>query len=269
MAAGNPPAMPQTRSALPLGGALLAMGALIAVGVVVPWLDGGGHPGKVRVGVWLASMALLFLFCVITGMAIRHRRTGLLIDERNKISLARLQFLLWMIVILAAIWAGSMCNLVYGQSDPLSVHIPQELLEILGISAVSLAAAPLILSQKPQPLGMDATGQPLAPAHATAEDRRTAANTVHVHAENQTPDWTDLVRGDVEGNQSYLDLGKVQVLFLTLLVVIAYCGMLWARLGASDLSFQNFPALQQGIVALLAVSHAGYLTTKAVPPQNS
>jgi hypothetical protein len=54
------------------------------------------------------------------------------------------------------------------------------------------------------------------------------------------------------------------VFFFTLIVVFAYAAAVGAMLyGARAVS--SLPDLSTGMVALLGISHAGYLTAKAVP----
>jgi hypothetical protein len=75
---------------------------------------------------------------------------------------------------------------------------------------------------------------------------------------------SDLFKGDEVISAAYLDLGKVQVFFFTLIVVFAYGAAVGAMFyGAQAVS--SLPDLSTGMVALLGISHAGYLTAKAVP----
>ena len=52
------------------------------------------------VAAWYANLALMSLFVFIAGRAITGRWRGVFIDERNKVSLSRLQMLLWTVVVL-------------------------------------------------------------------------------------------------------------------------------------------------------------------------
>jgi hypothetical protein len=74
----------------------------------------------------------------------------------------------------------------------------------------------------------------------------------------------DLFQGDEIGNAAHLDLGKVQMLFFTLILVLAY-GVALANLFTKATPIVMLPALDGGMVALLGISHAGYLLNKAVP----
>jgi hypothetical protein len=60
-------------------------------------------------------------------------------------------------------------------------------------------------------------------------------------------------------------LGKGQMFSFTLILVLAYVGALGRALGAGGPGITEFPALDPGMVALQSISHAGYLTHKAIP----
>ena len=77
--------------------------------------------------------------------------------------------------------------------------------------------------------------------------------------------WSDLFKGEESGNAAQLDLSKVQMFFFTLILVLAYAVALGTALTGAEAKIDNFPALDPGMVALLGISHAGYLVHKAVP----
>jgi hypothetical protein len=85
---------------------------------------------------------------------------------------------------------------------------------------------------------------------------------------NQQPDyaqWADLFRGEETGNAAHLDLGKTQLLYFTLVLVLAYAVALGRIFAGSEADISAFPAIDPSMVALLGISHAGYLTHKAIP----
>jgi hypothetical protein len=94
------------------------------------------------------ALALLGIFAAIAGQGITGLWRGLLIDERNKISLSRLQRTLWTIVVLSGFLTAALSNLEAGQPDPLAISAPSELWLLMGISTTSLVASPLIKSTK-------------------------------------------------------------------------------------------------------------------------
>jgi hypothetical protein len=125
-------------------------------------------------------------------------------------------------------------------TTPISVQIPSEVWVLLGISTTSLVVAPLIKSQSQE---------------------RIVKNQSATEAK-----VSDLFRGEQIGDFTQIDLGKVQMFFFTAIVVGAYAVALASMFITRELSaITSLPALDSGVIAMLGVSHAGYLTNKAVP----
>jgi hypothetical protein len=77
--------------------------------------------------------------------------------------------------------------------------------------------------------------------------------------------WTDMFRGEEIGNAAHLDLGKIQLFYFTIVLVLAYAVALGTAFASSDVRIGQLPAMDSSMVALLGISHAGYLTHKAIP----
>jgi hypothetical protein len=286
---------------------------------------------------WIILLGLFSLLAVLVSRAYTGRWLGLIIDDRNKYSLSRLQMVLWTVIVLSAFLAAVLANvllqvMVYvdgavapprilyfpvgsrvvdaltqigivdpqftegqgylsspdvdlsqlnlsaslhdgehiyipragetlsqmiptsdnqtqGQTTlepttPLSVEIPSEVWLLLGISTTSLVASPLIKSQK--------------------------ANVIQTNEVRSEAKLSDLFTGEEESNYLKLDLAKLQMLFFTIIVIGAY-GVAVASLFNRSLqsAITSLPALDGGVVAMLGVSHAGYLTNKAIPKPGS
>ena len=73
----------------------------------------------------------------------------------------------------------------------------------------------------------------------------------------KTPALSQLFTGEEVGDFHTVDLSKVQMFFFTIVVAVAYIQVL---IGNDWSSTHAFPALSQGIVILIGISHAGYLT---------
>jgi hypothetical protein len=259
-------------------GVALAIAALGAVGY---WVS----PPQVA---WLFTMALMLLLLVIIGLGISGRPAGAWIDERNKMTLSRLQLIGWTIVVLSGFLVIALHNLQAKEANPLDVAIPQVLWLAMGISTASLVGSPLILASKEQqPANPSETERTInmldrRPAAMPAGNRTTgrfqddsgvlvdttngnvrAIGRVEVRGSPADASWADLFRGDETGNAAYVDMGKVQMLLLTAVVLLAYGLALYTTLVA-DGGIHEVPHLDEGMIALLFVSHAGYLSAKAV-----
>ena len=248
----------------------------VALGVILAMMVGAGF----RAPPWLAQavcVLLLLGFILLAGRAITGLWWGALIDERNKMSLSRLQLMLWTVVILGSFFAAVLINLSRhraAMSNPLAIGIPQQLWALMGISTTALVGSPLIRSTKraSQPSASEAERSLAAIAAAKGVSRQQlAARGLEVVNKSPTDArWSDLVEGEETGNGAHLDLGKVQNLYFTLVLVVVYV----ATLASSFLDgkpIEEFPPLDDGMLALLGISHVGYLGLKATPagPRNS
>src|SRR5262249_20662514 len=92
---------------------------------------------------WLIFLLLLGSFMAIAADGINNRRLGALIDERNRISLSRLQMAAWTLLILSAFMAAAIGNVHAGAPNPLDIVIPQEVWMLMGITTTSLVGSPL------------------------------------------------------------------------------------------------------------------------------
>src|SRR5262245_20912403 len=108
----------------------LAIGIAV-IGWIVPFTS-------VRLA-WALILALLIAFLLVAGDGITGRWAGVLIDERNKMSLSRFQLVLWTALLLSAFLAIAIARVREGMvADPLSIALPQELWMLMGISTASL-----------------------------------------------------------------------------------------------------------------------------------
>jgi hypothetical protein len=231
--------------------------AMIAIGLFL-------HATSILL-MWLLTMAALFLFAMIAG----HGMTGLylcgwLVNEQNRLSLSRLQVFLWTVVVLSAWLASVIVNLKAGHIEKaLDIAIPQEVWLAMGISVASFVGSPIILSSKTQRWAL------AAQRANKAAPRRKAEKWLF---RNETPadaKLSDLITGEEEGNKELLDISRLQNLFFTLALVGAYAVSLGSVLqkaaaGISVGPISEFPPISVGAAALLGISHAGYLGSKAV-----
>jgi hypothetical protein len=238
----------------------------IAVGVV---LVGLLVPNDARLWGWLGTLVLLTAFVAIAGHGITGQARGALIDERNKISLSRLQLVLWTLIVLSGYFTAALGNLMAGAADPLAIAIPQALWLLMGISTTSLIGSPLLKSNKLRPQQADQKEQDRTWALLAAQ----GTDTSKVHAQglivaNDTPEaaqWSDLFKGEETGNAGLLDMAKVQMFYFTVILVLVYAITFGAEMQKNPFLLTTFPEIPASMLALLGISHAGYLTSKAVP----
>lgn len=219
---------------------------------------------------WLIILALLTGFVVVAGHGVTGLALGCFIDGRNRMSLARLQTILWTVVVLSAFLAAALIRISREDvSDPLSIGIPEQLWVVMGISITSLVGSPLILSTKktknPQEQELRTTLVNLEKqGEGTSDGGVTHVGQVITKTDPAKASVSDLFRGDETSDAAQLDLGKIQMFYFTLALVIAYGVQLGSLFQGGD-QLGALPELSSGVVALLGISHAGYLANKATP----
>ena len=139
----------------------------------------------------------------------------------------------------------------------------------MGISITSLVGSPLIISSKkdkePREEEKNKTIATLSQqGERTSNDCITNVGQVIVKADPAQASISDLFKGDETANAAQLDLGKIQMLYFTLVLVLAYAAQI-GDLFLDGRTFGSLPELSSGMVALLGISHAGFLANKAAP----
>lgn len=241
---------------------VIASAALVEVGLTA-------EPGQ-RVGVWLGSMVLLGAVTLGLGRTVTGRWAGALIDERNKMSLSRLQMLLWTILIASGFLVAVLANLHLGQPHPLAVAIPRELWLVLAVSTTSLTASPLIQSTKQTRAADEQEKERTFTALARQQGvASVSGTTTHVgqlviNLDPSSARWSDLFTGEEVGDASILSLGKIQMFYMTWVLILAYAASLISLISDPG-PISTLPDPDSGLVALLGISHLGYLSLKAIP----
>jgi hypothetical protein len=233
--------------------------ALLVVNLteLIPYI-GGGRPT-----IWLTTVALFAFTFFGVGMMLKDRPSGVFIDERNKISLSRIQLVLWSVLLISALVTAGLGNVLAGAPSPLAISIPGQVWALLGLGSFTAVAAPAILQRKEkdaEPTRLDEIKTNLRMAD-TLRGAVTATGAVVKKATPKDARWMDIVRGDTD-NADYVDVSKLQQLSFTILLITVYGAGIFALFQSSG-PITKFPDVDQGFLALLGISHAAYLANKA------
>lgn len=227
----------------------LVLVAISVVGISLPRTSGQlGFLGQRTVLAWVAIAALMAAFAAVAGHGVTGLWRGVLIDERHRLSLSRLQMLLWTVLVLSAYMAAVLANIGRNSETPMNVDIPSELWLAMGISTASLVAAPAALAYKQRKQGGSVVTLP------NERDSR----------------FADLFHGEETNDSDHLDLGKVQMFLFTIVLILGYGLALGDMFEDTTTPFTSLPPVDEAVVTLLAISHAGYLSKKALvtAPEN-
>ncbi len=233
---------------------------------------------------WLICVGLLAFFIAALGLWIMGDATGVLISNRNLVSMSRTQIILWTLIVFPAIFVLAAQKAHYlGGDQALNFAIPREIWGALGISIASLVGTPLLLQPKTDQVPSD---KALTKTQAAMSDPSQQISAQQISQQSlgtlfSNPDpsdarISDMFQGDEVGNAAYVDPAKVQMFVFTLVLVLSYAVSLWKMFGgitiSSDPALRNLqlmaitalPTLSASQIAVLGISHAGYLSSKAV-----
>jgi hypothetical protein len=220
---------------------------IVVVNVVAGCYSSVDAPQLCGVIAWSLTVVLLIgCFVLIGRVPPIVTWVGVLVDQRNKISLSRFQLVLWSLLVIATIITEGILNALWKVPGPLTLNVPSQMWILLGLSSGSAVAAPIVLGMKADKGTLD-------------------TNAVMQHA------WSDMFYGDETGNADQVDFSKVQQFFLTVVLVVAYATevvmiLLHPSAATTDgKPMLYFPALDTGLVALMGVSQVAYISYKALP----
>jgi hypothetical protein len=225
---------------------------------------------------WIVVSAVIIGMCMSAWWLVNGRLDGILIDDRNRISLSRLQWVAWFVVLLGGYFAGAVWNVAYMENWDIKGHFPimqADLWALLGIVSASAVASNMILDRKKSQPAQ--TGRaPNAAVNTAAPSTPGQPDQVGSIDRNLTPkeaSWADLFLGEEVANREVVDISRLQKLFITVLLLLTYIRLLWIGLGhpSSTTGFDMPPVSDpqggQGFLWLLGISHAAYLASKATP----
>jgi hypothetical protein len=220
-----------------------------------------------RSSAWLIILTMMATFAILAGRGITGYWRGILIDNRNKISLGRLQLVAWSLLVLSALLTAAVTNAAFGAQSALGIRVPEELWVLLGISTASAIAGPALLApkrdQKADPRELTKTVDELKRVDKVKVDAQ-ADNVLLTNESKEDARWGDLLKGDESGNAASVDVGKLQMFFFTFVLVLGYAVAI-ARQFDSAGAITALPVVDSSMNTLLGISHTGYLANKVVP----
>jgi len=208
----------------------------------------------------IAVTFCMVMFFLLLGLHQNNRLLGIMINERNVVSLSRFQSVVWTTVILSAYIAIAFERIRAGNvADPLAIAIDWRIWTLMGISMTSLIGTPLILSNKKAKIPEAETLSMLGNSSGLTE------GLLYINPSPAQADFTDMFEGDEVRNTDFIDIAKVQMFFFTIIAAITFEGQLINMIRTvPPEALDSFPALSEGFLAILGISHTGYLTSKSI-----
>jgi hypothetical protein len=243
----------------------VAVGGIFSIGLG-PRYKNVQNEQQLRFWSWIIIMLLVLLIILVAGKALTKVWKGAFVDDRNMASLSRFQLIAWTVLILSAFTEAALSNIRLHAHSPLAIAIPAQIWALLGISTTSLIGSPLILDAKKKRRANLNQAETTLKNRVDARHRDDSISNVGqvvTNSNKKDASWGDLFRGEEVSNADGLDIGKMQMFFFTLLLIVAYAAGLADIFLHGTGAITKFPILDTSMIALLGISHAGYLANKA------
>lgn len=248
---------------------------LLLVAFLLPAARMFADAGRTRVFDYVLCLAALLLVAGGLSKLVSQDSSfwAFLRSSRNADSLSQLQIACWTLLVFGALFAAAFCNIwsvgeaAASASAAMDIKINNNLLAMMGISGFSLAATPAILALRSQTPATDSQVN-AAQQRLGADQNISADGQVVIRTDPDKAGLGDIVKGDEVANAGSIDLGKLQNLILTTVLLAVYAKLTLDTFSASAASthqITELPFFGDGTINLLLLSHAGYLVYKAVP----
>jgi hypothetical protein len=218
------------------------------------------------IGSWRLTVVLIAVtaFLMVAGQLIAGSPFAALIGSLNTMSLSRTQTVLWTILVCSSFITVAFVRLADTGSlaTALDFAVPQTLLALIGVSLTSAVASSVVSSTKedktPDPQEVTAA----AANTGTPMQHMGHRGTLFGYKDKSKASLSDIFDGDELADAHTLDLGKVQMFFFTVVGAVLFLGDIYAQLMKGTPT--GLPNLPSELVALMGMSHAGYLGNKLV-----
>lgn len=229
-------------------------------------------------------MASVFAFVIAAGLGVTGLARGVFISSQNRISLARCQVVAWSILVLPTIVAFACFNAgVMGQIDgagrafTMFPTVPFAIYAALGISITSTMLSPLLLSSKdsatPALQLVKGANTPVNDDVAAFSDPPSKLSS---NSDPSQSSFSDLFLGEETGNDTQVDISRLQLMIITVGLIATYADMIFALVGTISMAglaravtatsaqslLASLPEAGPTFTAMLAISHVAYLITK-------
>lgn len=255
------------------------------------WRNIGTPMASAQVSIALPT-AILVLFTVLLaiacGLLVKGVPAGILISDRNRLTLSRTQVIAWSVLVLPVITAYACFNAGFGAREMLLnppsgagiggggfvifPSMPGEILAALGISVGSALLSPAILQGTPTTLDLsEGASNKINDDLTLFKDPPTMLN---ARTSPKDASISDLFLGEMQDNHDQMDISRLQIVVITIALLLTYGSLLLAQAAAIDLQtvfsalskprsiFDSLPQAGATFVTLMAISHGTYLVTK-------
>ena len=229
--------------------------ALCGLATQLGLTHGNGSPNHFGLYSLVIVGILLLALMIVVGYGIASRPDGILIDSRNRVTLANFQLVVWTLVVLAAVGGVFLTNVMAGKSavDAFDFTVPNELWLAMGISGASYVGAKAIRNTQGQ----------RAKTKTNSRGGMVQRGQLAVRGKKSNARWGDMFIADGFSDELHVDISKVQMFFFTIILAVGYLAAVANLLINATAPVKSLPVLNQAFVIVLVLSHGGYLGRKA------
>jgi hypothetical protein len=219
----------------------------------------------------IGTMASMVILMLAVGIGWKGVWFGVLVDERNRISMSRVQQAAWTIILLSGLmviaWFNATLEGVARQNGKaLSTFdlFPMMAPQLWAALGLNLVITPMLSGTILNNKAALKQGQPELAlrqfVYPAALDRNTSP---------MEWSWLDLVTGETNETQNQIDIGRLQHLIISGGLLTSYVMSLVGELNNvqnhvhDHAIFTSMPDVGNSFAGLLVLSHAGYLMFKA------
>jgi hypothetical protein len=220
---------------------------------------------------WAVAAVVLILIAVFLGWRVwlppgnvrpKPWWLGILIDNRGRFSLNRLQVVVWSVVVISLVAGVFFGRLIEGVAEPLAFTIPDRVLGLLGISigaGVTVGAVKATRATEAAAPAPPAGGAP--PVVPPAAEGRAATKLATYQATGRAPFLAQVfMMEEGEYADDVVDVTKFQGFGITIVLVVAYVAMAINSIVEANTAgkVSSLPDLKGTFLVLLGISYAGY-----------
>ncbi|WP_219838145.1 hypothetical protein [Paenibacillus sp. R14(2021)] len=215
------------------------------------------------------AMEAIIVFAI--GKGKMNHPLGILINERNLMSLSRLQMTMWTVLFTSVYFTLLVSYLAEHPGEQLHLTYDSTILALMGVSAFSTVFSPMIQgAKKNRTIERDLKEQLIQSAADVynmqpAEIASCVQGTLYANPSFKDAQFSDIFEGEEMQNHAYIDVAKVQLFMFSATVYLAYGAMLFTLIITKDPGeITKFPELPSEVIGLLGISNGGYLTSKVI-----
>lgn len=219
------------------------------------------------------EVALFVAYCCI-GKLSRNRVDGILVDNLNRMSLSKLQSLVWASVLGGAYYTACLWDITHAAGLP---TLSPDLLKVIGVVATAPVVRNVINDGKmnapsiPGPSAQSSFNGLPAPVAPGGTPRQIGALDANANASEAS--WADLYLGEEVANRNVVDVSRIQKLVFTIILVASFVALVCQQFGDVQITTSPghpaigavLPSIDSSFVWLLGFSNAAYLAAKATP----